>query len=512
MLGGELTIGAADVLAAAPGESPVTVTGRLTILRSDDFQNDRSERSYFIEDETSNRRFRVRFDGRPPGHLRSGAVVRARGYAAGDELLLPADSRGAHDVEVLLPAADVVAGEQRTLVIVADFLDENVSCSAASVEDLVFTDSGARSIDAFYREGSFGALWLTGDVVGPYVIDHRSTDACDVGLWADAAEDAAWVSGIDPEAYDRKVYVLPERNSCGWAGIGQVGGTPSQAWIFRCDQPDTFAHELGHNLGMGHASTPASEYGDTSDVMGAGGWGLRHLNSPHREQMGWVDPTQVIQISSGGQYDIAPLELEPWRSGAPRALKIAKPDTGEFYYLSYRQPIGFDANLAYTYLSRLTVHLHAGASSARRTYLLQTLADGESFVDAANGLSVGQVSHGEDGVTVSVEFDPVADPSPPTDSSPPTAPTGLVASAKRKQVALSWNPATDDVGVTGYSVLRDGTSVGKTTETAYSDRSVDRGAIYTYRVVAHDGAGNVSATSSAVTVMIPGGGGKGKKR
>ena len=67
MLEGELTVGAGDVLAAATVQSPVTVAGRLTILRSDDFQNDRSERSYFIEDEASSRRFRVRFEGEPPG-------------------------------------------------------------------------------------------------------------------------------------------------------------------------------------------------------------------------------------------------------------------------------------------------------------------------------------------------------------------------------------------------------------------------------------------------------------
>ena len=41
------------------------------------------------------------------------------------------------------------------------------------------------------------------------------------------------------------------------------------------------------------------------------------------------------------------------------------------------------------------------------------------------------------------------------DTQAPTAPGGLQAAPGNAQVALVWNPATDNVGVTGYRVYRD---------------------------------------------------------
>jgi hypothetical protein len=63
-----------------------------------------------------------------------------------------------------------------------------------------------------------------------------------------------------------------------------------------------------------------------------------------------------------------------------------------YYYFPYRLPLGFDANLASTYTNRVNVHRYAG-SGAVYTYFLQGLADGSSFTDAVNGVTVTQVSH-----------------------------------------------------------------------------------------------------------------------
>ena len=47
------------------------------------------------------------------------------------------------------------------------------------------------------------------------------------------------------------------------------------------------------------------------------------------------------------------------------------------------------------------------------------------------------------------------------DTTPPSTPTGLVPSTVgQTSVALSWNASTDDVGVTGYRVFRDGSRSG----------------------------------------------------
>jgi hypothetical protein len=430
-----------STVASPPAEHPapealVTVTGKLTVIIGDDPEHDRTEVIYILEDALSKRHYRLHFTGQP-GDLKSGDHVTVRGRAVGGELYLAADGDGQISIEVSGAADPAAQGEQRTLVIVTDFTDASVACSVQSIRDLMFTDPDGYSIDALYREISREQVWFSGDVVGPFAIDYSSSSVCDPGSWANAAEAAATASGLDLAAYPRKVFVMPQQNSCGMAGYGSVGGPETRAWIFPCDGEDFYAHEIGHNLGLGHASTPANEYGDTSDFMGVGSWPLRQTNAPHQERMGWVEAQQVSTVTTGGTYDIAPLELDAAAAGAPQVLKIAKPDTNESYYLSYRMPIGFDANLAYTYLRRLTIHRHSGASPVNRSFLLGTRGDGESFVDDVNGLTFTQTSHSDAGVTVQVAFDGACNPQPPLIAVEPASQSGAPGDTLDYTVAVT---------------------------------------------------------------------------
>ncbi|MGI9286881.1 MAG: hypothetical protein ACR2P1_15955, partial [Pseudomonadales bacterium] len=390
--------------AGAPaGAIPVDITGELTVLYADDFENKRADLQYFIEDKQNKKRFRLHFDGTPPGHLRTGKTITVRGKAKGKMVYLAADGAESPNTENVTVAAAAVAGEQKTLVMVADFVDASASCSVDEVRDLMFADPEDNSIDDLYRETSLGQVSFAGDVVGRYSIAYSSTDTCDVNAWAAAADAAAQNSGVDLSLYDRKVYVLPEANTCGWSGLASLGGNPSYAWILRCDLDAVYGHELGHNLGMNHASTLANEYGDTTDIMGSAMSGLRQINGAHQEQMGWRSPNNILTVTQGGTFDIAPLELGIEEGLAPQILKIAKPDSGETYYLSYRQPIGFDANLSTTLTERLHVHLYNG--NGGRTTLLAGLLQGASFVDDANGITVTHVSHTPAYITVEVQLD-----------------------------------------------------------------------------------------------------------
>ncbi|MFK4083438.1 discoidin domain-containing protein [Kribbella sp. NPDC020789] len=87
------------------------------------------------------------------------------------------------------------------------------------------------------------------------------------------------------------------------------------------------------------------------------------------------------------------------------------------------------------------------------------------------------------------------------DTQAPTVPTGLTAgTVTATSVALSWSPSTDNVGVAGYEVLRNGSPVGTTTSTSYQDGGLTPDTSYSYAVRARDAAGNTSATSTAVAV------------
>jgi subtilisin family serine protease/chitodextrinase len=96
-------------------------------------------------------------------------------------------------------------------------------------------------------------------------------------------------------------------------------------------------------------------------------------------------------------------------------------------------------------------------------------------------------------------------PPPPTgDTVSPSVPQNLSATAQdQTHVALSWSASTDNVGVTGYKLYRNGSLLSSVTSTSYTDSSVVAGTSYSYAVSAYDAAGNASAQSTSASVTTP---------
>ena len=97
------------------------------------------------------------------------------------------------------------------------------------------------------------------------------------------------------------------------------------------------------------------------------------------------------------------------------------------------------------------------------------------------------------------------------DKTPPTAPTGLAATAESEgQINLSWSASTDDVGVRRYKIeccagggCNNFIQIGTTTKTTYNDTGLQAFTKYRYRVRARDAAGNLSgySTIAAATTL-----------
>jgi glycosidase len=89
------------------------------------------------------------------------------------------------------------------------------------------------------------------------------------------------------------------------------------------------------------------------------------------------------------------------------------------------------------------------------------------------------------------------------DSTPPTVPSAVKATATDTSIVLTWDPSTDDTGVTGYQVTRSGGTKGSqvTTigSTVLSESGLEANTAYTYTVKALDAAGNVSAASASAS-------------
>lgn len=91
------------------------------------------------------------------------------------------------------------------------------------------------------------------------------------------------------------------------------------------------------------------------------------------------------------------------------------------------------------------------------------------------------------------------------DTTSPTAPLNLVASAGKKgTVALKWNASSDAGGLDRYEIYRSTSSADLSTftyhtataTTAYTDWGLTRGKTYWYYIEAVDKAGNRSVRSS----------------
>jgi chitodextrinase len=71
------------------------------------------------------------------------------------------------------------------------------------------------------------------------------------------------------------------------------------------------------------------------------------------------------------------------------------------------------------------------------------------------------------------------------------------------QIDLSWSASTDNVGVTGYRVYRDGTLAASPNGTSVSITGLSAGTLYSFTVSAFDAASNVSARSAPLSATTP---------
>jgi len=89
----------------------------------------------------------------------------------------------------------------------------------------------------------------------------------------------------------------------------------------------------------------------------------------------------------------------------------------------------------------------------------------------------------------------------PADTQAPTAPSNLSSSnVGETSVTLSWTASTDNVGVTGYDIYKNGSVMASTANTSYNVTGLTAATTYSFYVKAKDAAGNVSAASNTISV------------
>ena len=323
-------------------------------------------------------------------------------------------------------------GEQRTLVLLVNFQDDplNRPWTQAEVADVVFGQT-----NDFFVENSSGQTWLSGETHGWYTIPIDS-GGCDSNAVMEYADQAAVADGIDLASYQRIAY-FHTRNGCGWSGLATLNGDTRVSLRNGTIDPKTVGHEFGHNLGLAHAhglecgseilgpNCENWEYADALDIMGQR---IAHFNSFHKERLGWLGSEQIVTVEANGSY-----ALEPYSAAQgtdPKTLKVLKETDSvsglrTWYYLEYRQAIGFDSiivtestydseNILNGVIIRTGTELDRQSSnmldmtpeSSSADWFDTALTVGQIYNDSAAGITITTDWTDASGATVNVSLTP----------------------------------------------------------------------------------------------------------
>ncbi|GAI81095.1 unnamed protein product, partial [marine sediment metagenome] len=326
----------------------------------------------------------------------------------------------------------------------------------------------------------------TGQVVGWYTSPH-SSDSCQIS--EHIFDDVLRQNGVDVDSFPRKIYFFPRifSGNCGSAGgWASTGGNPSTAYIHGSFFVDLVSHELGHNLTLGHANSiecgnkaidnysncTINYYGDRYGAMGNNWYGLFHHAAFFKSWLGWILLSSIQEVTQDGLYTIYPLESA---TNSIQEIRIRKPDTLEYYSIEYRQPVGFDNNLpikitegALIRIGYLTdyenslktykspeVYLIDNNPIIHLDYTDTALSDGQTFYDEVNNISITQISHDNNSVTLSIELDENAcNPDYPSVTVNPTSQIGLPGQTLNYTVSVTNNDDSN-CSITRFMLSKD---------------------------------------------------------
>lgn len=357
--------------------------GEIEVTAIDYLEQGRSDIRYFYIPDKTKERHELQFENRAPEGLVSGQRVKIRRGKRYGNTIVAAANDGSFQAQEAASAA--VSGPRSALIVRSNMTDRSVPCSDSQLAGVMWNN--AESNNTVYQRSSFGLVNFPSDSNGdgePDIVTVQTgityDGGCSYSTWKSAAKQALSAQGIDTSSYDHLVFVLPRVDGCGWAGVGWINHPDSMINGKWCSWMTVYPHELGHNIGLAHAGNGSAEYGDHSSFMGNPSTSPL-ANAANTAQQEWIGSRMLD--TGAGSYSLSPL----YTAGATQVLRVEKPDTSEYYYVSYRHASGDDAKLGSAYSDKVSVHKYRGSGYSAST-LLTTLAAGEVYTDATNGISI----------------------------------------------------------------------------------------------------------------------------
>jgi hypothetical protein len=187
-----------------------------------------------------------------------------------------------------------------------------------------------------------------------------------------------------------KAYIYPNSSTCYDLALGELGcGSDCYSWY----SPDaanyiqSYAHELGHNMNLRHASENYETYADLSSAMGYC-CRTRCFNPPNNWQLGWAAPLATLTNDTLLPGHTQNLTLPLSHTTVASMVRIITSWQTD-YYSDYSSPIywlgyrggtsgysGYDIDLPAEYANKVNVYRYDGTtySIMQTTSILASLS------------------------------------------------------------------------------------------------------------------------------------------
>lgn len=211
-------------------------------------------------------------------------------------------------------------------------------------------------------------------------------------------------------------------------------------------------------------------------------------------QLGWGDGDEATLVPTGSltQYYVHHFNVDDPAPFQLLNLRV-KRDDAAVVYLNGIEVLrnGLPAGP----LASTTFATQSISGAAENTWNEYTIAGG--LLVAGDNVVASEV-HQNTNNNVDSSFDLELVRKTPAENSPPTRPSVTLNTAENTSMAISWTASTDDTGILGYIVRRNGAAVGFTTTTNFTDTGLAPTNAYTYQVIAIDQSGNGSTPGQLI--------------